>query len=163
MTHDDLHDRLLGQLRHLVDGIRSEYRVAEKRSGLGTAAWRVLREVHRSKNPLPSEIAGTLQLHRSTVSNLLRELEVAGALRRERNGEDLREVRLAITPSGLRTLRQAGSHTTGPIERLIGKLTKSEMLALEPVLARLLKQSVRAETGPESPRIAARSSNKSAA
>lgn len=128
---------LLRLLRTAVDGIRDEYRAREQRAGLGAPAWRLLAELRRSGGATPSQIAERLGLHRSTVSNLLRELTASGAVARVRDPHDQRSVAVTITESGSTALGDAGDHV-GPLERLVMRLRDDEVQSALPVLARLV-------------------------
>jgi len=65
-----------------------------------------------------SEIADRLSLEPATLSPLLKRLEAAGHVRRERDSADERAVAVTLTPSGRRLRRRAERIPAAVIERL---------------------------------------------
>ena len=65
-----------------------------------------------------SEIADRLSLEPATLSPLLKRLEAAGHVRRERDRADERAVAVTLTPSGRRLRRRAERIPAAVIERL---------------------------------------------
>ena len=83
--------RMLGRrLRHELPPVR----------GVSRSAVQVLRVVSRAPKPSPSDVAEKLRMTSSNVAAALRELESAGLVRRGRDPEDGRRVRLSITGAG---------------------------------------------------------------
>ena len=83
--------RMLGRrLRHELPPVR----------GVSRSAVQVLRVVARGPEPSPSDVAEKLRMTSSNVAAALRELESAGLVRRGRDPEDGRRVRLSITGAG---------------------------------------------------------------
>jgi DNA-binding MarR family transcriptional regulator len=68
--------------------------------GVSRSAVQVLRVVARGPEPSPSDVADKLRMTSSNVAAALRELECAGLVRRGRDPEDGRRVRLSITVTG---------------------------------------------------------------
>ena len=68
--------------------------------GVSRSAVQVLRVVARGPEPSPSDVAEKLRMTSSNVAAALRELESAGLVRRGRDPEDGRRVRLSITVAG---------------------------------------------------------------
>jgi DNA-binding MarR family transcriptional regulator len=85
------------------------------------------------------QIGERLQLDSSTLTPLLKRLEAAGHLRRNRDPEDERQVRIQLTPSG-RALRQRAARIPAAMGEAIGRPTpeiqrlKAEILALRDAL-----------------------------
>ena len=65
-----------------------------------------------------SQIAERLSLEPATLSPLLKRLEAAGHVRRERDSADERAVAVTLTPSGRRLRRRAERIPSAVIERL---------------------------------------------
>ncbi len=83
--------RMLGRrLRHELPPVR----------GVSRSAVQVLRVVARASEPSPSDVAEKLRMTSSNVAAALRELEDAELVRRGRDPEDGRRVRLAMTDAG---------------------------------------------------------------
>jgi DNA-binding MarR family transcriptional regulator len=70
--------------------------------GLETKELFVLAEV--DAHPHPAELAGVLCMPKPSVTLYVKRLEVAGFLRREIDGADLRRHRLSLTPEGRKTM-----------------------------------------------------------
>jgi DNA-binding MarR family transcriptional regulator len=69
--------------------------------GVSRSAVQVLRAISRSAEPAsPGEVAERLRMTSSNVAAALRELEAAGLVRRVRDPEDGRRVRLSMTAAG---------------------------------------------------------------
>jgi DNA-binding MarR family transcriptional regulator len=83
--------RMLGRrLRHELPPVR----------GVSRSAVQVLRVVARASDPSPSDVAEKLRMTSSNVAAALRELEDAELVRRVRDPEDGRRVRLSMTDAG---------------------------------------------------------------
>ena len=88
----------------LADAVRTVSRAAVSATrasqglpALAEAQVAVLRALRSTPSMTPTELADQLGLARPTVSNLLRDLEAAGYLARERSEIDRRSVTLTIT------------------------------------------------------------------
>lgn len=84
-------------------------------------------------------IAGRLALEPSTITPLMKRLEAAGFVSRQRNPEDERQVRVFLTAKG-RALRSKASCLTGALLENSG-LSVPEMIALNDQV-QLLRQAV---------------------
>jgi DNA-binding MarR family transcriptional regulator len=83
--------RMLGRrLRHELPSVR----------GVSRSAVQVLRVVARAPEPSPSDVSEKLRMTSSNVAAALRELEDAELVRRVRDSEDGRRVRLSMTDAG---------------------------------------------------------------
>ena len=83
-----------------------------------------------------------LQLDPGTLSPLLKRLEAAGLLRRERDPGDQRTLALALTDRGLRLREQAERIPAGIVERL--GMPLEELTALHGALTRVIAASQQA-------------------
>ncbi len=68
---------------------------------------------------LVKDLARVLELDSGTLSPLLKRLEIAGLIRRERRTSDEREVEVTLTPQG-DELRERARHVPKAIERATG-------------------------------------------
>src|ERR1700689_2427186 len=91
---DDALRRFRTQMRMLGRRLRRELPPVR---GVSRSAVQVLRIVARGPEPSPSDVAEKLRMTSSNVAAALRELESAGLVRRGRDPEDGRRVRLSIT------------------------------------------------------------------
>jgi DNA-binding MarR family transcriptional regulator len=94
---DDALRRFRAQMRMLGRRLRRELPSVR---GVSRSAVQVLRVVARGPEPSPSDVAEKLRMTSSNVAAALRELESAGLVRRGRDPEDGRRVRLSITVAG---------------------------------------------------------------
>lgn len=110
------------------------YRPLLEETGLTYPQYLVMSLLWKDEPRGVKEVGRILELDSGTLSPLLKRLEVAGLVRRERRAEDEREVEVALTPEG-RTLRerarripraieQATSLSEGEIEDLRGRLAE---------------------------------------
>lgn len=94
------------------------------------------------------ELTEKLSLHQSTTSNLVEKLESIGCLRRRRDEADRRVVRLFVTKTGAKVLKQAPDPASGRLPEVIGRLSAQELAALELALQSLSRElGVTAEPG----------------
>jgi MarR family transcriptional regulator, organic hydroperoxide resistance regulator len=101
------------------------------------------------------ELSRLLQLDPGTLSPLLKRLEAAGLVRRERNPEDQRNLALTLTDAGRRLRAEAEEIPAGIVERL--GMPVDELLSLHGALTRVIaasQQSLAAQD-PDVPRTVA--------
>jgi len=91
------------------------------------------------------ELSGLLQLDPGTLSPLLKRLEAAGLLRRERDPRDQRNLALALTDEGRALREQAERIPAGIVERL--GMSLEELVGLHGVLTRVIAASQQALAG----------------
>jgi DNA-binding MarR family transcriptional regulator len=84
-------------------------------------------------------LSGLLQLDPGTLSPLLKRLESAGLLRRERNPEDQRNLALTLTDEGRRLRAEAERIPAGIVERL--GMPVEELVSLHGALTRVIAAS----------------------
>ncbi len=92
------------------------------------------------------ELSGLLQLDPGTLSPLLKRLEAAGLLRRERDPRDQRNLALALTDKGRALRAEAERIPAGIVERL--GMSVEELTALHGALTSVIAASQRALTAP---------------
>jgi DNA-binding MarR family transcriptional regulator len=92
------------------------------------------------------ELSGLLQLDPGTLSPLLKRLEAAGLLRRERDPKDQRNLALALTDRGKALREQAEKIPAGIVERL--GMPIEELMSLHEALTRVIGASQRALSAP---------------
>jgi DNA-binding MarR family transcriptional regulator len=93
------------------------------------------------------DLSGLLQLDPGTLSPLLKRLEAAGLLRRERDAEDQRNLALALTDKGRALRAEAERIPAGIVERL--GMPVEELLELQKALGRVITASRQALGVPE--------------
>ncbi|WP_217899202.1 MarR family winged helix-turn-helix transcriptional regulator [Blastococcus mobilis] len=92
------------------------------------------------------ELSGLLQLDPGTLSPLLKRLESAGLLRRERDPKDQRNLALALTDEGRALRAEAEKIPAGIVERL--GMPVEELMALHGALGQVIAASQRALAAP---------------
>ena len=85
------------------------------------------------------DLSGLLQLDPGTLSPLLKRLEAAGLLRRERDPKDQRNLALALTDRGRALRAEAERIPAGIVERL--GMPVDELMALQGALTRVIAAS----------------------
>ena len=85
------------------------------------------------------ELSGLLQLDPGTLSPLLKRLEAAGLLRRERDPKDQRNLALALTEKGQALRAEAEKIPAGIVERL--GMPIEELMALHGALTQVIAAS----------------------
>ena len=85
------------------------------------------------------DLSGLLQLDPGTLSPLLKRLEAAGLLRRERDAKDQRNLSLALTDRGRALRAEAERIPAGIVERLGMPVT--DLLELQRALGRVIAAS----------------------
>jgi DNA-binding MarR family transcriptional regulator len=88
------------------------------------------------------DLSGLLQLDPGTLSPLLKRLESAGLLRRERDPKDQRNLALALTEKGSALRAEAEKIPAGIVERL--GLPVEDLMALQGALTEVIAASQRA-------------------
>jgi len=91
------------------------------------------------------KLSGLLQLDPGTLSPLLKRLEAAGLLRRERDPEDQRNLALTLTDRGLALREQAERIPAGIVDRL--GMPLDELVSLHGALSRVIAASQQALAG----------------
>jgi DNA-binding MarR family transcriptional regulator len=92
------------------------------------------------------ELSGLLQLDPGTLSPLLKRLEAAGLLRRERDPKDQRNLALALTDKGVALRAEAEKIPAGIVQRL--GMPIEELLSLHGALTHVIAASQRALAAP---------------
>jgi DNA-binding MarR family transcriptional regulator len=97
-----------------------------------------LKGLPRGVRPRIGELAERLQIQHHSAVELVNRLATGGYVRRQRAGDDRREVLLSLTPKGEKVLRELSLHH------------KAELRMQGPALVNALRRAMR--TGKESPK-----------
>ena len=103
----------------------------------GAQVW-ALSEIATNPDISVDDLAKRLAIHLSTASNLVRKMAQAGAVTRQRIGEDQRVVRLRATKHGLAVLKRASEPAIGLLQRALLDLPGNRLMALPSELETLL-------------------------
>ena len=141
-------------LRELVRVSQHHVQRVEERCGISGAQLWALSELDAHPSMTVSELAQALLVHLSTASNLLAKLETQGLVRRERDAEDQRVVRVHPTRAGTRVLQKAPKPVDGVIPDALRRMPPATLARLEKDLGTLLEiangRSRKAGVKPES-------------
>ncbi|NJD31600.1 MAG: MarR family transcriptional regulator [Gammaproteobacteria bacterium] len=141
MPARDARAELLAELHSLVDIVRRDLRLRERSAGASMPALRAAAAIAASPGISPSALADELHLDRSTVSNLLRDMQAQGLVQRKRLTEDRRHVSLDLTARGHSLTLTAGRPGTGALSRAVRNLDARDIVkllqSLEPLLLAL--------------------------
>jgi DNA-binding MarR family transcriptional regulator len=128
----------LRQFRVIFGAVRQHFQTVEKACGVSGAQIWVLAALRERPGLKVSELAQAMSIHASTASNLLDKIEKSGLVRRERNQEDQRVVRLYLTEAGEARLARAPQPLTGILTHALGQLPEDVLARLNQDLAVLI-------------------------
>lgn len=117
-TIDASHEALK-RFRQIFKAVQQHSQRVEQRCGLTSAQLWAVAELARRPGQRVSDIACAMSIHPSTASNLLDKLERKGILKKERQRDDQRVVRLTVTDSGLNLLASAPDPPEGILQRAL--------------------------------------------
>jgi DNA-binding MarR family transcriptional regulator len=124
----------LAELRHQIRRFLHFSEQAARDAGLEPRQHQLmlaLKGLPAGVRPRIGELAERLQIQHHSAVELVNRLSARGYVRRQRGGEDRREVLLALTPRGEKILRQLSLHH------------KNELRSQGPQLLRVLRQVMR--------------------
>jgi DNA-binding MarR family transcriptional regulator len=98
-----------------------------------------LKGLRKETRPRIGELAERLQIQHNSTVELVNRLATGGYVRRQRGGEDQREVLLSLTSKGERVLRELSLHH------------KAELRMRGPALVAALKRAMQAGARPRGP------------
>jgi DNA-binding MarR family transcriptional regulator len=131
--------RVLRQFRIVFNSVRKHVRATERKAGIsGAHAW-ALAAIGEAPSIGISGLARAMDVHQSTASNLVRHLIAEGLVVAERDGEDRRAVRLALTTPGRRALRAAPHPYAGVLPGALRQLEPRTLKRLEKDLNALIE------------------------
>lgn len=138
---------VLTKFRHTINTNKRHFKWVEKQTGVNGALVGVLCELGQSPGLRVSELAETMAIHQSTVSNLLDKLQQQGLIERDRSTEDQRVVRLRLTRSGEALVKRVPQPSRGLLQEALFRLPPTSLQGLNRLLEQLLQ-----EMSPSSPK-----------
>lgn len=135
---EKLMQNVLRRLRILFRIIQSHSRVVEKKYGMSSAKLWMLWEIFNNPGLKVSELADALIIHASTCSNLLDKLQQDDLIRRDRNVNDQRTVRVYLTDKGNRLLEHGPPPARGRLSEGLLRLSERNLLELDESLGNLV-------------------------
>ena len=128
----------LGKFRIIIRAAQRHSAAIQKQCGVSGAQLWILQEIADSPGLRVGELAALLAIHQTTTSNLLDGLEKRGYVKKSRDDEDQRVVKLLLTPSGARVLRKAPSPARGLLPEALAKVDPKKRAKLDAGLQALL-------------------------
>lgn len=130
---------VLKKFRQIFRAAKLHFRQVERVSGVSGAQLWVLAELAERPGSRVKDLAASMALHQSTVSNLLEALSRRKLLVRRRDGADQRVVRVFLTATGERLVRKAPGPARGVLPDALEALPAAELRHLDRGVAALLK------------------------
>jgi DNA-binding MarR family transcriptional regulator len=138
--HDESAAQVLRQFRLIFSAVRNHFREVEKSAGIGGAQVWALSCIRDHPGVRVTELAAIMDVHPSTVSNLVRSLLASDLVRTEQGKEDRRAVLLHIRPAGRTVLRKVPGPFTGVLPQALRALDTATLRRLELDLAHVIDQ-----------------------
>jgi DNA-binding MarR family transcriptional regulator len=108
-----------------------------RRIGLTAPQRLAVRFIGRQPGLTPGALAALLHLHPGTVTGIVRRLESAGLVTRQRSREDTRRLHLALTASGHRIYRRRKGTVEAAVRRTLDAIPADQVAAAEALMRRL--------------------------
>lgn len=143
---------VLRQFRVVFRAVKQHFLWVERACGVsGSQLW-VLATVARNPGMRVGALANALSIHQSTASNLLERVEKLGYLKRTRDPEDQRSVRLHLTPAGEAVVSKAPQPLEGVLPNALAELP-AEVLeqlhdGMETLIARMQMSDMKGRDTP---------------
>ena len=99
--------RVLRRFCVVVNAVKTHCQQVEKASGLAGAQLWALSVIPAHPGIGVNSLAGLMDMHQTTASNLVKALVTAGMMVAEKNAPDRRAVQLRVLPTGVRVLQNA--------------------------------------------------------
>lgn len=138
--NEDHASRVLRQFRLIFNTVRRHFQSMEKQSGMGGAQTWALSLVAQHPGLGVTDLAGRMDVHQSTASNLVRSLIKSGYVHSEKSAQDKRVVELYVMPEGLKLLRKIRGPFSGVLPHALQAIDEITLLQLESNLAVLINQ-----------------------
>lgn len=130
---------VLKKFRQVFRAAKLHFRQVERAAGVSGAQLWVLAELFEHPGSRVKDLAASMALHQSTVSNLLEALSRRKLLVRRRDAVDQRVVRVFLTAAGERLVRKAPSPARGVLPDALEALPAADLRRLDRSVAALLK------------------------
>lgn len=109
-------------------------RAFEREVGISAAVWFLLSMLIEEDGISQGEVSHRFEVDPSRITRLAQRLEQEGLLRRERDAEDSRVVRLRATKEGRRQIERCRERHERFEDRILQKLSKQELMEFQRVL-----------------------------
>jgi DNA-binding MarR family transcriptional regulator len=131
-------EAIVERIGHLQRRIRHDHEETLRAFDLTWGEWKVLGTLFHGGCDSPGELSSALELSSGAMTNRLDRLEEAGFVRRARDTEDRRGVKVELTDAGKRVWTEAASAQAKKEIRVASALTKPEQQELNTLLRKLM-------------------------
>jgi DNA-binding MarR family transcriptional regulator len=135
---------VLKKFRQIFRAAKLHFRQVERTAGVSGAQLWLLAELAERPGSRVKDLAASMALHQSTVSNLLEALVRQGLVERRRSNTDQRVVHCFLSATGKRIVRKAPEPARGVLPDALAALPESELRKLNRSL-RVLLEHMRVE------------------
>lgn len=130
--------RVLRRFRVVFNAVKAHFREVEKKAGLAGAQLWALSVIKDRPGLGIGELAGAMDVHQSTASNLVKSLLAQDLVEARKNGSDRRTVQLHVLPAGARLLRRAPGPFSGVLPSALAGLDAATLARLDRDLGKLI-------------------------
>lgn len=130
---------VLKKFRQIFRAAKLHFRQVERTAGVSGAQLWLLAELFERPGSRVKDLAASMALHQSTVSNLLEALSRRKLLVRKRDEVDQRVVRVFLSAAGERLVRKAPGPARGVLPDALEALPPAALRRLDQSVAALLK------------------------
>ena len=130
--------RVLRRFRVVFNAVKTHFQQVEKKSGVGGAQLWALSVIQAQPGIGVNSLAGLMDVHQTTVSNLVKALVTAGMIAAEKNAPDRRAVQLRVLPAGVRVLQKAPGPFAGVLPDALATLDPATLERMDQDLALLI-------------------------
>jgi MarR family transcriptional regulator, organic hydroperoxide resistance regulator len=110
------------------------------RMGLTAPQRLAVRFIGRHPGLTLGDLAGLLHLHAGTVTGIVKRLERAGLVTRERSTEDTRRVHLTLTAAGRELNRRRTGTVEAAVRRALAAMSEAQVTGASHVMERLARE-----------------------
>ena len=130
-------------LKIAMGSVVGRLRPGPRRGGLSFPQMGVLRFIDHKGTTTPNEMAETFGVTPANITGLVAKLERAGLVRRVRDEEDRRVVRLSLTPKAQRGMERWRHYAVVRLKESFAEWSTGEILTLKGMLERLAPREPR--------------------
>lgn len=130
--------RVLRQFRVIFNAVRTHFQQVERRVGIGGAQVWALHVIHARPGVGVNDLAAAMDVHQSTASNLVRQLQKRALIRSQRSTTDRRAVHLFVEPAGQELLQAVPGPYAGVLPEALQQLAPPTLSRLSHDLEALI-------------------------
>ncbi len=131
--------QVLRRFRVVFNAVRTHFRLMEKEAGLGGAQVWALSLIRATPKIGVGDIAGHMDIHQSTASNLIKALLKKELVTMTKSAGDKRAVELRITAQGRKVLQKIPGPFEGVLPEALGRLDTATLARLNADLETLTR------------------------